>query len=703
MSKRQPPTSPSGPASPPLALAWRVAIPLALFVAALASFWPSLSQGFIELDDDANFLLNERFRGLDAEHLAWMWSLDGFHYGHWHPLTWTSFALDYELYDGPQGLPSHDLAIGAKYHRISLVVHALSVVALYWLALGLLRWTASARELGKSDRGELALRVCAALAALAWGLHPLRVESVVWATERRDVLSTFFLILCVLAYLRLARHPAQWLRWIALALVAYSASLLSKAWGMTLPVVLLALDVYPLRRVREDSPAFVGWKRIVLEKLAFVPLAAATAWLAFLAQKQIGAVMNWTEHGLWNRFAQACYGLVFYPWKTLWPSDLSCLYLLELDFRPDKPVYLAAQAIVIIVTLALVLLRKRFPALLATWFCYGVLVSPVLGLSQSGAQKVADRYAYLATIPFSLLLGAGVLWWLARSGAALRTRTLIALGASVVLAAVLGVASFAQTRVWKDSESVFRHALAIEPHNYFMAHNLTVQLWKQNRMQEAVVVEEQSVAAHPKKGNEEARFTLGQLYQMTGKADLAFEQFRAAVAIEPGHTKSLQALVGELQRRGDEAGAVAACESVIAARPMLIEAWGELANVRVVRNNVPAALDVWRRQLERTHAGRGLPDAARAAGLPPSAAVSNQYARSLIAAGDVTAAEPYFINAVQLDPRNIEYATDAALGFLLLGRDQEAGDLLRQVTAAAPTHLRARSLLTIASRSGVRR
>lgn len=701
MPKRPPPTSPAGPAR--LALAWRIALPLALCVAALVAFWPSLSQGFIELDDDANFLFNERFRGLDRQHLAWMWSLDGFHYGHWHPLTWTTFALDYELYDGPQGLPSQDFAIGAKYHRTSLIVHALSVVALYWLALRLSRWTASARELGQTKTGELALRVCAALAALTWGLHPLRVESVVWATERRDVLSTFFLILCVIAYLHLARHPTHWLRWMALALFAYSASLLSKAWGMTLPVVLLALDLYPLRRTREDSPVRVGWDRIALEKLAFVPFAIATAWLAFLAQKQIGAVMNWTEHGPWKRFAQACYGLVFYPWKTLWPSDLSCLYLLELDFRPDKPVYLVAQAIVIVVTLALLLLRKRAPALLATWFCYAVLVSPVLGISQSGAQKVADRYAYLATFPFSMLLAAGVAWWLSRGRESLRMRTWIVLGAGVALASLLVFGSRAQTRVWKDSESVFRNALEIEPHNYFVAHNLTAQLWKQNRWDEAVKVEEQSVAAHPGKGNEDARFTLGQLYQMTGKADLALEQWRAALAIEPGHTKSLQALVREQLRRGDEAGAVATCESVLAARPTLVDGWAELANVRLQRGQVPAALDVWRRQLEKIHAGRGLPAAALAAGLPPSAAVSNQYARSLMAAGDVTLAEPYFVNAVQLDPRNIEHATDAALGFLLLGRDKDAADLLRQVTAAAPEHLRARSLLQIAIQSGARR
>jgi tetratricopeptide (TPR) repeat protein len=701
MSPRKPQASTAAPRGDARAsLAWRLGLPLALFVAALVSFWPCLSQPFVEIDDDANFLFNERFRGLDAQHLSWMWSLDGFHYGHWHPLTWTSFAIDYALYGGPQGLPSQDLAIGAKYHRFSLVVHALSVVLVYWLALRLLRWARGWLAAELDRQRDLGLRVAAAFVALTWGLHPLRTESIVWATERRDVLSTFFLLLATLAYLRNCAQPRAWPLWIGLSLLAYGASLLSKAWGMTFPVVLLALDVYPLRRTASDSPVRVGWQRIAIEKLAFVPFALGVALQARAAQAQIGAMMTWAEHGLWQRVAQACYGLAFYVWKTLVPTDLSCLYLLELDFRPDKPVYLVAQALVVAVTLALIALRRRAPALLAAWVLYGVLVSPVLGFSQSGAQKVADRYAYLATIPFSMLAAGVLLAWMMRDEAARAARTWIALGASAVLAAVLGWASNVQTRVWKDSETLFRHALAIEPHNYFVAHSLTVQLWKARRYEEAIEIEKQSVAAHPRKGNEEARYTLGQLYQMTGKPDLALEAWRGALSVAPDHLKSLQSLVPELLRRGDEAGALAVCEATVAAKPGFVEGWAELANVRLQRGSVDAALEVWQRQLAAVRPARGAP---AMGGLPPSASLSNEYGRALLAANRAAEAEPYLVNAVQLDSRNIEFASDAALGFLLQRKHTEAADLLRQVVAAAPNDARARALYQLANQAKARR
>jgi tetratricopeptide (TPR) repeat protein len=659
----------------------QIALPLALVAATLATFWPCLSQGFVDIDDDANFTLNYLFRGLSREQLSWMWSLDGFHYGHWHPLTWTTFGLDYVLY----GLD------GAKFHRVGLWMHAATVVALYWVALALLRWVRGWLDEDIAPSREIALRVCAAFAALAWGLHPLRVESVAWLTERRDVLSTFFLLLSVLAYLRLCAEPERWARWLALSLLAYAASLLCKAWGMTLPALLVALDLLVLRRRSADSPRPVSMSRLVHEKLAYVPLAVFCAVQAARAQGQIAAVVGLGEHGLWKRIAQASYGLVWYPLKTLWPTKLSCLYLLELDFRPDKPVYLAAQAAVVVVTLALVFSRRRFSGGIATWVCYGVLVSPVLGLLQSGSQKVADRYAYLAAIPFSMLAAAGVLALIlrARDDSGVLRRAWSALGASAVLAGVLGVASHAQTLVWKDSETLFRNAVEVEPDNYFVLHNLAAQYWKKGNAagdeesrrkawSDALEVEKRSVAAHPGKGNEEARYAVGELSRMTGDVDAAIEAWRGALAVAPDHLRSLQQLTAELIRRKDFAGAIAVCDSVVAAKPAFVEGWTMLANVYTQQGQTQKALETLRRAVSV---------------MPNNAAMQNAYGKALQAAGRAADAEPFLTRAVQLDDHNIEYATDLGALFVAMNRTQDAISLLQQVVNQAPQHPRARELL----------
>jgi len=652
----------------------RVAIPVALVLATLASFWACLGYGFVELDDDLNFVMNMSFRGLSPEHLRWMWSLDGFHLGHWHPLTWTSFGLDYALYglDGP------------KYHRIGLFAHAASVAVLYFVALALLRlWAARSRETAERANGG-AERLCAALAALVWGLHPLRVESVAWVTERRDTLSTLFLLLALLAYLESCARKSAWMRWLGLSLLAFTASLLCKAWGMTFPLLLLVIDLL-LRRGAADSPQRVSRARVIGEKLAYLPLALFFAVQAARAQGQVAAIVTWEVHGLWQRIAQACYGLLWYPLKTLWPSDLHCMVLLEENLDPTQPVYVVAQVLVALALIALPFAWRRWPALVYALLCYAILVSPVLGFLQSGSQKVADRYAHLASIPFSLLLAGALQAWLSREGAAkaLRARLGIALALCVVLAGVLGAKSRAQTRVWKDSHSLFAHAVEVDPDNYFMLHNLAAQYWKQSRLEDSKQLERRSVEAHPGVGNVEARFSMGELMRLTGDPEGAIEAWRGVLQLMPDHTRSLQHLTNLLLLRKDPAGAVEACEASLQRVPGFVDGWLILAGVHARNGQREAALATWQRAIQV---------------MPRTALLQNGYGKALQEAGRLAEAEPFLVRAIELENHNVEFATDASALFLALGRKQQAADLLRQIVAVAPNHARARMLLEQAAR-----
>jgi len=646
----------SRPASAPsgLPLGLRLAFPLALVAITLAVFWPCIDYPFVALDDDANFELNFLYRGLGDEQLRWMWGWKSYHYGHWHPLTWMTFGWDYAR----AGLDA------PSYHRTSLAIHALSVLTFWWLALELLRWcsgrVSAQGELDAARWGrrssELALHGCAALATLAWGIHPLRVENVVWLTERRDLLSALFLFASVAAYLRMCRFGALRGAWLALALATFALSLLSKAWGMTLPVVLLALDVFPLRRLASSS-----WRALLVEKLWFVPLAALTAFQAAAAQREIAATVTLDEHGVLHRLAQASYGLCFYVLKTLWPSNLGCHYLLELDFDPQSALHLAAIASVAAITVLTFLLRRRAPALFATWFVYAVLVSPVLGILQSGAQKVADRYAQLGAIPLVFLGAGALLVWLDRRQASAARAPLILLVPLAPLALVLGFFTRAQVRVWSSSEALFQRAVAADPDNYFVLHNLAVMLYRRQAWAEAIEVEQRSVDAHPGRGNEFARHTLGLLYQLQGRMDEAERVWRTAVEWQPepedprwrgrlefwlpDPSLCLTALRGPFGGRGAWAELAELYERGIARRPDVVQLYTDLDGLYAQLGRAQDRVALW----ERAEKVAGLPRAGVAAGL----------GRALLAAGRARDAEPHVFKAVVLERTGAQDVLDA--------------------------------------------
>ncbi|MBM3991105.1 MAG: hypothetical protein FJ298_08855 [Planctomycetes bacterium] len=744
----------SRPASDPsgLPLGLRLAFPLALVAITLAVFWPCVGYPFVALDDDANFELNFLYRGLGDEQLRWMWGWKSYHYGHWHPLTWTTFGWDYAR----AGLDA------PSYHRTSLAIHALSVLTFWWMALELLRWcTGRVREQGERS-GDLALHACAALATLAWAIHPLRVENVVWLTERRDLLSALFLFASVAAYLRMCRCGAARRAWLALALATYALSLLSKAWGMTLPVVLLALDVFPLRRWPSTS-----WRALLVEKLWFLPLAALTAYQAAAAQGEIAATVTLDEHGVLHRLAQASYGLCFYVLKTLWPTNLGCHYLLELDFDPRSALHLAAMASVVAITVLTFLLRRRAPALFATWFLYVVLVSPVLGLLQSGAQKVADRYAQLGAIPLVFLAAGALLAWLDRRPAS-AARALLASLAPFAL--VLGFFTRAQVRVWSSSETLFQRAVAADPDNYFVLHNLAVMLYRRTAWAEAIEIEQRSVDAHPGRGNELARHTLGLLYQMQGRMDEAERVWRSAVEWQPEPDDArwrgrlefwmpdpslcLTALRGPLGSRGAWAELAELHERGIARRPDVLQLYTDLdalyaqlarAQERVAlweraeqvavlaRGRVAAGLgraliaagrareaesQVFRAvALERTLAQDaldGLSAATQRSGLPatlelferarraavPGAMVENGIGKAYLAANRLAEAEPYLLRAQALDSQSRGYVVDVCELFLKQGRRDDALRNLRALLDVDPQNARAKALLAQAAGGG---
>jgi tetratricopeptide (TPR) repeat protein len=418
--------------------AWTSAVLAAVVVAgAIGAFLPSLSPDFVNWDDPDAFVENPHYRGLGARQLTWM--LTTFHMGHYMPLTWLTLGWDYAVW----GMSAWG------YRLTNLLLHAGTALGFYFLALRLL-----ARALGRAAAGGILLRLGAAAAALFFAAHPLRAESVAWITERRDVLSGLFYVTASLTYVKAVddgrRHVG--LYWTSVAL--FTGALLSKSITATLPVALLVLDIYPLRRLGGRA----GWARwhVWGEKLPFFVLGLAASALAFVALLPLGNMRSLEGMPPLLRVVLALYSLAFYLWKTVWPADLSPLYTFPLA------VTYYHFALALGGTVLALILPRRLPAFSASWLVYAVTLLPVSGLFHNGPQSVADRYSYLSCMPWALWVGAAVAW---RGGAGvaarLRATALRTLAAAGLV--LFGLLAWQQAAIWHDSVALWRHALKVDP------------------------------------------------------------------------------------------------------------------------------------------------------------------------------------------------------------------------------------------------
>jgi len=516
--------SPRSNASVALASAqeWvRWLVPLLVVLCTLAAFLPTLQNHFVNWDDDKNFLDNHHYRGLTWQQLSWMWTT---HLGHYIPLTWMTLGMDYLLWGmNPVG-----------YHLTSLLLHAASAVVFYFVVVRIL--TLALPRL--ADRGH-ALVASAGFAALVFAIHPLRVESVAWVTERRDVLSGLFYLLTLLTYLRSCERPELGRWWYGLSVALFGCALLSKSMAVSLPVVLLILEVYPLRRLGGS----LGWasasaRRVYLEKIPFVLLAAAASALALLAQLSSRAMVSVAHLSALDRLAVSAYGLSFYLWKTVVPLNLSPLYMLPQTVNPAATPFIVSYGGVLAVTAIALALRRRWPGLPAAWLAYVVVLLPVLGIAQSGPQIAADRYTYLAALGWAILAGAGLLSCWRRSTSsttgAPATWGLAGIATGVVIA--LGVLTWNQVQVWQDSERLWTHAVAVDPNSSSTQNNLGRELGRQGKLAAAIEHFQQALRLLPDDADAHNNWGVALAQQL--KPVEAIDHFQQALRMKPDHAEA---------------------------------------------------------------------------------------------------------------------------------------------------------------------
>jgi len=430
---------------------------ICLLAAAIAiTYVPLFSNSFIDYDDTDYITRNLHIHsGLTLQSWAWAWTSTSS--ANWHPLTWISHALDVNLFGfDPAG-----------HHFMSLLIHVLNAVLIYLLL------SCIARYKGR----------CLAAAAL-FGLHPLAVESVSWAAERKNVLCTLFFLLAVAAYGWYARRPCV-TRYLCVV-IAFAMGLSSKPMVITLPFALMLLDYWPLGRIEGfalPNSVFpvpqLHVQKLVLEKLPLLILCAGSAVITLIAQSSAGAVASTDALPLTARMANAVYSYFDYILKAFWPSGLA-------PFYPEAPLgalrIVVAVLFVSAVTAAVWWQRTSRPYLIVSWLFYLGTLAPVIGLVQVGSQAMADRYTY---IPMIGVFVAVV--WLADDFAAARKlqsawRVLVPAAILIILAAF----TWRQVRLWHDDVRLWSHNLEVTKNNYVAEDNLGIALLKEGRTEESL-------------------------------------------------------------------------------------------------------------------------------------------------------------------------------------------------------------------------
>lgn len=530
---------------------------LLLAALTLAVFWNIQHFDFILYDDPAYVILNTHVRsGLNGS--SFLWAITTMDMSNWHPLTWLSLMLDHDIFRlNPAG-----------YHWTNLVIHIAGVILLFSVFK---RMTA---DIWKS-----------AFIAALFAIHPLHVESVAWISERKDVLSAFLWFLTMWAYIRYAKRPGPQRKLLLIAV--YALGLTAKPMLVTLPFVLILLDIWPLKRLavpfkgfRKTQPGDVDEAKVsvphaIREKLSLFFLSVLSSTMTYLAQMNWKAMPSLEVLPLEMRLANAVITYVQYILKMFWPTDLAFFY----PYVPWWPPWIAAGATLFLTGLTLLVVRfaRTRPYLAVGWFWYLGTLVPVIGMVQVGSQALADRYTYIPLIGLFIM----ITWGAPDLMAKWRLRKPIFLVMCMAVLTVLSICSWRQVQYWKDSVTLFERALAITANNYLAHNNLGVALYYEGKTQDAIRHYNAALKIKPRFAD--ARVNVGIALADLGKYDEAIRYYQDALRIRPDDAGIHNNIGLALAAKGDIKGAVDHFNQALRIEPDHQKARANLAAVLIRR------------------------------------------------------------------------------------------------------------------------
>lgn len=545
-----------------------------LALATLAVFSAVRHHDFIHLDDDLYITENPYVqKGLTGDTIKWAFTTT--RGGLWIPLTWLSLMLEFELFGLKAG----------GYLLNNLLFHLANTLLLFLLLK---------RVTGQIWR--------TAFVAAVFALHPLRVESVAWAVERKDVLSTFFLLLILHAYVRYTENRAFYV--YASALFFFLLGLMSKPMVVTLPCLLLLMDYWPLGRLnfgaselsQAAGPPDPGRKGptfslLLYEKLPFFLLSVIFGIVTFLAQRNTGALSSLQRLPVWDRLANALVSYAAYIGKMVWPRNLAVLYPHPGDTLPGWQVAAAGLFLAVVTAFVIWSLRRRYRYPAVGWLWYLITLLPVIGLVQAGSQAMADRFTYIPLVGIFVIIAWGVPDLV---GGWRPCKVLLPLSAGLVLA-LLMLCTWSQVKYWRDSITLFEHTLQVTENNSPIHNNLGIVFLEQRRFADAASHFSKALQIRP--NNARAHINLAVSLAHLGELQKAVEHYRRALKLAPDHAGAHNNLGNVLliQGRVDEAAAEFA--RALELDPDYAEAHNNLGVVLVRRGKFAEAIGHFREAL----------------------------------------------------------------------------------------------------------
>jgi len=549
-------------------------------------------------------------RGVTLAGLAWAFTT--FHSGNWHPLTWIAHMIDSQLFG----------TVAGGHLLVNALIHAANTLLVFWF---LLRTTHA--------------RWPSALVAALFALHPLHVESVAWAAERKDTLSTFFGLVCLIAYTRYAEAPS--VRRYAWTTIMLALGLLAKPMLVTWPFVMLLLDYWPLGRFRgsevKGQPARRslgggGWSAVrglVVEKIPLFALVAASAVITSVAQSHLGAVRTFTEFPIAPRLSNAVVSYAKYLLLACWPNDLTVFYPFPRRGIPAWQI-IGAAFLLIAITAFFFSQRKIRPYLIVGWLWFLGTLVPVIGLVQVGAQTMADRYFYIPSIGLFIAIVFG----LADIAETRRVAPWLSAAIANVVLLVLATLTDAQIHRWNDSITLFKHALTVAPTNVIAEDNLGLAMHKSGQLDEAAAHFEKALQIQP--NDYTALLTMGVTRFYQGRVPEAIEYAQATIRSEPDASKAHDLLGMALAKQNRNEAALDEVRRASELAPKDAEIRNDLGLALAQLGRIPEAIDQFHEAVRLD---------------PDNAAPAHaNLGWALLASGKAQQSIPEFEAALQLNP-----------------------------------------------------
>ncbi len=547
---------------------------LLAFLLIVLTYIPYYSVGsfdFVNYDD--NLYVTENLmvqKGISSESIKWAFTT--FRTANWHPVTWLSLMTDYEFFGLNPG----------AFHRVNLLIHIMNSLLLFFLFW---KYTGS---IWKSW-----------LLAILFAVHPVHVESVAWVSERKDVLSTLFWLIVMMFYYFYVKTRKQ--KWVVFALFSFVIGSLTKPMIVTLPFALLLIDIWPLKRLKwnmepqskkgsvnhtfEMKPFF----SLIKEKFPFFIISTGSAVITFIAQKQGGAVSSIEGLPLAYRIKNSIFSYFQYIKKMIWPKDLAVFYPFNENITLSQVIF--SVVILIAISYMAIYFIKKYAFLFSGWFWYLGTLVPVIGIVQVGAQSMADRYTYIPSIGLFYM----IIWGVAHAVRKWKVvKTFVVVGVTVVIFLFIKISN-AQVATWKDSITLFTHAIEVTDDNSVAYSNAGFELFQTGRIDESI--EHLTKAVKLSSANSMAYNNLGMAYGQKGELDKAIPLLEKALELDKNNARAHQNMGIAVGRKGDIEKAKQHFKKAVEINPLFADAWNNLGKAYLMQQQAEEGEKVFRKLL----------------------------------------------------------------------------------------------------------